>query len=124
MEVNEVRDFWENRLPKAVAKFPDPVKEANVKFRVNITDLDGPDSGTVGNYIIDSNDPDGPVCRKINNEEETGNTIQTMSAETFATLYTKPSLGMQMYFTGKLQVEGDQLSSLKSFSIWKISEKI
>ena len=98
----DIQDLFNNVLPKAVANNPDKAKEIGNKFQINISGDGG------GEWFIDttapkveSGNPGGAEC-----------TID-IASDDFQKLVENPQAGMQLFFSGKLKVGGNQMLAMK-----------
>src|SRR5690349_13638158 len=101
----DIQKLFNEDLANGLAKNPDAAKAVGAKFQINITGEGG------GSWFIDASesgprleqgDPGGAEC-----------TI-TMTVESFAKLLENPQAnGMQLYFAGKLKVDGNQMLAMK-----------
>ena len=98
----------------AVEKNPDAAKEIGAKFQIIITGDNG------GEWFIDASDA-GPKV-------ESGNpggadvTIE-MAEEDFQKLVENPQAnGMQLFFAGKLKVQGNQMLAMKLQKLFELAD--
>src|SRR5262245_53972559 len=98
----DIQDLFNNVLPKAVANNPDKAKEIGNKFQINISGDGG------GEWFIhttapkvESGNPGGAEC-----------TID-IASDDFQKLVENPQAGMQLFFSGKLKVGGNQMLAMK-----------
>ncbi|PIE05769.1 MAG: hypothetical protein CSA75_03020 [Sorangium cellulosum] len=102
MAVDIVQLFNEH-IPGALERNAEDAKTINAKFQLII---DG-----AGEWFVDCTDR-GPTC-VAGKGEGPDVTIQATS-EDFQTLYENPqTAGMQLFFAGKLKVDGNQMLAMK-----------
>jgi putative sterol carrier protein len=100
----DIKDLFNNKLPAAISKAPDAAKEIGAKFQINIAGEGG------GEWFIDCSEspkaeagnPGGADC------------VIEISEEDFQKLVENPQAnGMQLFFSGKLKVTGNQMLAMK-----------
>ncbi len=94
------KEIFDNRIPDVLKKFPDKAREINAVYLMKITG----DGGGVWTVDLVSNPPS---C-KTGASGEPQCTIEMENAD-FEAMLENPQLGMQLYFQGKLKVEGDPM---------------
>ena len=101
----DIQNLFNNDLPSLLAKKPDEAKQIGAKYQLNITGEGG------GEWFIDVSDS-GPKA-EAGNPGAADCTI-TIDAEDFQKLYENPQAnGMQLFFSGKLKVTGNQMLAMK-----------
>ena len=101
----DIQKLFNEELPSALAKNPDQAKQIGAKYQINITGDGG------GEWFIDVSDT-GPKAEK-GNPGNADCTI-TISTEDFQKLHENPQAnGMQLFFSGKLKVSGNQMLAMK-----------
>jgi len=102
MAVDIVHLFNEH-LPGALGRNADDAKTINAKFQLII---DG-----AGEWFIDCTDA-GPTC--VAGTGEDPDVTMQVTAEDFQALHENPqAAGMQLFFAGKLKVQGNQMLAMK-----------
>lgn len=102
MAVDIVQLFNEH-LPAALGRNADDAKTINAKFQLII---DG-----AGEWFIDCTDS-GPSC--VAGKGEAPDVTMEVTAEDFQALHENPQAnGMQLFFAGKLKVQGNQMLAMK-----------
>ncbi len=108
----DIKNLFDEKLPGAIAKNPDAAKTIGAKFQININGDGG------GQWFIDCTD---------NPKAEAGNpggadcTIE-MAEEDFQKLVENPQAnGMQLFFSGKLKVQGNQMLAMKLQKLFELA---
>ena len=101
----DIQKLFNETLPQGIAKHAEQAKQIGATFQMNVTGEGG------GSWFIDlksdspsakPGDPGGAEC-----------TI-TISSEDFQKLHENPQAnGMQLFFGGKLKVQGNQMLAMK-----------
>jgi putative sterol carrier protein len=100
----DIRKLFNEELPAALVKHADDAKTVGAKFQLNIT---GP---TGGEWNIDVT-ASGPTCKQGTGPADC---TMTLSDEDFQKLLENPQAnGMQLYFTGKLKMDGNPMLAVK-----------
>jgi putative sterol carrier protein len=98
----DIAKLFNEYLPERLAKHSDEAKAIGATYQMNITGS--------GSWFIDVS-PTGPAC--VAGEKPADCTI-TISSDDFQKLYDEPqSQGMQLFFTGKLKLSGNQMLAMK-----------
>jgi putative sterol carrier protein len=101
----DIQKLFNEELPAAIQKNPDAAKQVGAKYQINVTGEGG------GEWYIDASDS-GPSAQAGN--PGTAECTLTMSAEDFQKLVENPQAnGMQLFFSGKLKVSGNQMLAMK-----------
>lgn len=101
----DIQKLFDQELPAAIQKNPDKAKEIGARYQINIAGDGG------GHWFIDCS-PSGPKC-EAGNPGGADCTIEIGSAD-FQKLVESPQAnGMQLFFTGKLKVSGNQMLAMK-----------
>ena len=110
----DIKELFNTTLPGAIEKNPDAAKEIGAKYQINISG----DAG--GEWYIDCTDS-GPKA-------ESGNpggadcTIE-IGEEDFQKLVEDPQAnGMQLFFSGKLKVTGNQMLAMKLQKLFALAD--
>ena len=100
----DIKKLFNEELPAALEKNGAEAKAIGAKYQMNVT---GP---TGGEWYVDVSDS-GPSCK-----EGTGpaDCTITITDEDFQKLVENPQAnGMQLFFSGKLKVTGNQMLAMK-----------
>jgi putative sterol carrier protein len=98
----DIKQLFNETLPASLAKNADEAKTIGAKFQFNITGE--------GEWNIDAT-ATGPSCKPGSGPADV--TI-TVSGEDFQKLQENPQAnGMQLFFAGKLKVQGNQMLAMK-----------
>ena len=109
----DIQKLFNEDLPAAIAKNPDAAKQIGAKYQINISGDGG------GEWFIDVSDT-GPKAEKGN----PGNADCTISitSEDFQKLHENPQAnGMQLFFSGKLKVTGNQMLAMKLQKLFQLA---
>jgi putative sterol carrier protein len=100
----DIQRLFNEELPAALAKNADDAKTVGAKFQLNIT---GP---TGGEWNIDVTSG-GPTCKPGSGPADC---TMTLTDEDFQKLLENPQAnGMQLYFAGKLKMQGNPMLAVK-----------
>jgi putative sterol carrier protein len=100
----DIKKLFNEELPAALAKNAEDAKTIGAKFQLNIS---GP---TGGEWNIDVTST-GPVCKQ---GTDAADCTITIADEDFQKLVENPQAnGMQLFFSGKLKVTGNQMLAMK-----------
>lgn len=104
MAIANAQELFNQRIPEMLAKSPDSARQINAVYAFKI----GGDGG--GEWTVDlvSNPPS---CQA--GVHGTPNCTIEIAHADFLTMLTNPAAGMQLYFTGKLKVQGDPMLATK-----------
>ena len=101
----DIQKLFNEDLPAQIAKFPDAAKQIGATFQMNITGEGG------GEWFINLSDS-GPSASASN--PGNADCTMTMTTEDFQKLHENPQAnGMQLFFSGKLKVSGNQMLAMK-----------
>jgi putative sterol carrier protein len=101
----DIQKLFNQELPAALAKNPDQAKQIGAKYQINISGDGG------GEWYIDVSDS-GPKAEAGN--PGTADCTISMTSEDFQKLHENPQAnGMQLFFSGKLKVAGNQMLAMK-----------
>jgi putative sterol carrier protein len=105
----DIKKLFDEELPAALAKNAEAAKGIGAKYQMNIA---GP---TGGEWNIDVS-PSGPFCKPGSGPADC--TI-SITDEDFQKLVENPQAnGMQLFFSGKLKVSGNQMLAMKLNSLF------
>ncbi len=100
----DAQELFNERVPRALAKFPEQAREVDAIYCFRISGETG------GEWTVDlSSDP--PSIEHGDNGSAQC-TIE-VSAEDFETMLENPQVGMELYFQGKLRISGDPMLASK-----------
>src|SRR5262249_40012092 len=109
----DIQKLFNDDLPSALQKNADTAKQIGAKYQINVTGADG------GEWFVDVSDS-GPKLVK-GNPGGADCTI-TISSEDFQKLHENPQAnGMQLFFSGKLKVAGNQMLAMKLQKLFQMS---
>jgi putative sterol carrier protein len=108
----DIQNLFNEELPSAMARNPGPAKEIGAKYQINIKGDGG------GEWYIDCSST-GPKAEK-GNPGGADCTIE-ISADDFQKLVENPDAnGMQLFFSGKLKVTGNQMLAMKLKKLFEL----
>jgi putative sterol carrier protein len=109
----DIQKLFNEELPAALAKNPDQAKQIGAKYQINIAGEGG------GEWYIDVSDS-GPKAEKGN--PGTADCTISITSEDFQKLHENPQAnGMQLFFSGKLKVAGNQMLAMKLQKLFQLS---
>jgi putative sterol carrier protein len=97
----DIPKLFNEQLPAALAKNADEARAINAKYQMNITGA--------GSWHLDLTSA-GP---KVTQGEQPADCTITVAADDFQKLQENPAAGMQLFFTGKLKIAGNQMLGMK-----------
>lgn len=101
----DIQMLFNEDLPGRMVKSPDAAKAIGAKYQINITGEGG------GEWYVDCSDS-GPKVEQGN--PGTAECTLTLTVEDFQKLVENPQAnGMQLFFAGKLKVDGNQMLAMK-----------
>ena len=109
----DIQKLFNEELPAALQKNAEAAKQIGAKYQINISGEGG------GEWYIDVSDT-GPKAEKGN----PGNADCTISISTedFQKLHENPQAnGMQLFFSGKLKVTGNQMLAMKLQKLFQLA---
>ena len=110
----DIKQLFDKDLPEALTKQPDKAKEIGHMFQMNVTG----DSG--GEWTIDTT-ASGPSCKPGKNDK--AECAITISDADFQKLVENPQAnGMQLFFAGKLKVQGNQMLAMKLQKLFDLAK--
>jgi putative sterol carrier protein len=108
----DIQKLFNEELPAQLAAHADTAKQIGAKYQINITGEGG------GEWYIDVSDS-GPKAEKGN--PGTAECTISMTTEDFQKLHENPQAnGMQLFFAGKLKVEGNTMLAMKLQKLFSI----
>ncbi len=107
----DAQTLFNDKIPQALAKFPDKAKEVNAVYQFNV-EGDGGGKWTVDLVSTPPSCTSGSVT--------TAQCTITIGHEDFKALLGNSNLGMQLYFQGKLKVAGDPTLAMKLQKLFKL----
>ena len=109
----DIQNLFNVELPAAIQKNPDAAKEIGAKYQINVTGDGG------GEWFIDAS-PTGPKAEAGN--PGGADCTLTLTSEDFQKLHENPEAnGMQLFFAGKLKVQGNQMLAMKLKKLFAIA---
>jgi hypothetical protein len=107
----DAHEFFDQRVPDALAKNPDKAKEVNAIYFFKITGEGG------GEWTVDlTGDP--PTCES--GDKGSAQCKIEVAHEDFKAMFGDPQIGMQLYFQGKLKVSGDPMLATKLQQLFQL----
>jgi putative sterol carrier protein len=97
----DIPKLFNEQLPAALTKNADEAKSINAKYQMNITGA--------GSWNLDLTSS-GP---KVTQGEQPADCTITVAADDFQKMYENPASGMQLFFSGKLKIAGNQMLGMK-----------
>ncbi len=112
----DIKNLFDTQLPEAITKNPDKAAEIGHVFQMNVT---GP---TGGNWTINATKNNGGPSAKAGTVDNAECTI-TISDDDFQKLVENPQAnGMQLFFAGKLKVQGNQMLAMKLQKLFDLAK--
>lgn len=99
----DAKEYFQIELPKKLAADPAGARSVAAIFQINITGDGG------GSWTVDLK-ADPPTCVEGNG---TGDCTITMSNDDFKAIRQNPQAAMQLFFQGKLKVQGNPMLATK-----------
>lgn len=110
----DIQQLFNETLPNGIAKHPDAAKQVGATFQLVISGDGG------GEWFIDLKSD--PPSAKAGNPGNADCTIK-ISAEDFQKLHENPQAnGMQLFFAGKLKVDGNQMLAMKLSKLFDLEK--
>ena len=108
----DIQKLFNEEIPAALTKHAEEAKKVGATFQMNITGEGG------GEWFIDLT-PSGPSSQAGN--PGGADCTLTISAEDFQKLHENPDAnGMQLFFSGKLKVTGNQMLAMKLKKLFQL----
>jgi putative sterol carrier protein len=97
----DIPKLFNEQLPEALTRNADEAKSINAKYQMHITGA--------GSWHLDltSNGP------SVTQGEKPADCTITILADDFQKLQENPAAGMQLFFSGKLKITGNQMLGMK-----------
>ena len=112
----DIKNLFDKQLPEAIAKNPDKAAEIGHVFQMNINGANG------GNWTINATKNNGGPSAKAGTADNAECTI-TIAEEDFQKLVENPQAnGMQLFFAGKLKVQGNQMLAMKLQKLFDLAK--
>ena len=109
----DTKQLFNDTLPNALAKNAEDARTIGATYQMNITGE--------GSWFIDVS-ASGPSCKALPDEKSAPKAADctiTITAEDFQKLFENPQQnGMQLFFSGKLKVSGNQMLAMKLNSLF------
>ncbi len=113
----DIKNLFDTQLPEAIAKNPDKAAEIGHVFQMNVTGPSG------GKWTINTTKNGGPSC--VAGEIATAECTIDIADDDFQKLVENPQAnGMQLFFAGKLKVQGNQMLAMKLQKLFDLAEVI
>jgi hypothetical protein len=107
------QELFNTQVPAALAAHPEKAKEIGAVYLFKITGDNG------GTWTVDFASAT-PTCKP--GEGATPQCTIIVDHADFKTLLGNPALGMQLYFSGKLRVEGDPMLATKLNKLFSLGD--
>jgi hypothetical protein len=101
----DVHDLFDNLLPVGLAKFPDRAREIGAVYLFKITGDGG------GEWTVNCSPALPPSC--VRGDLGKAQCKVEIANPDFQTMLADPNVSMQLYFQGKLRVNGDPMLAMK-----------
>jgi hypothetical protein len=108
------QELFNEQIPHALSKHPDKAKEIGAVYMFKITGDGG------GEWTVDLTS-DAPSCKPGNPDNKAAQCTIEVAHEDFKAMLSNPTLGMQLYFQGKLKVTGDPMLATKLQKLFTMS---
>jgi len=107
----DIKKFFNEELPTSLAKHPEEAQAIGAKYQMNVTGE--------GEWFIDVS-PSGPSC--VAGPGTGPDCTITIEANDFQTFLENPQAnGMQLFFAGKLKVQGNQMLAMKLQKVFSLT---
>ena len=107
----DIQKLFNEEIPAQIAKNSDAAKQVGATFQINITGDGG------GEWFVNASDT-GP---SIKPGSEPADCTITLTTEDFQKFHENPQAnGMQLFFAGKLKVDGNQMLAMKLSKLFTI----
>jgi putative sterol carrier protein len=107
----DIQKLFNEEIPAKLAEHGDAAKQVGATFQINITGDGG------GEWFINASDT-GPSIAK---GKEAADCTITLTSEDFQKFHENPQAnGMQLFFAGKLKVDGNQMLAMKLSKLFSI----
>jgi putative sterol carrier protein len=97
----DIPKLFNEQLQPALTKNAEEAKSINAKYQINITGA--------GSWHLDLTSS-GPT---VSQGEKPADCTITIAADDFQKLQENPAAGMQLFFSGKLKIAGNQILGMK-----------
>ena len=112
MAVSNAQELFNDKVPAALSAHPDKAKEINAVFLFKISGDGG------GEWTVDLKSA-VPTCSA--GASGTPNCTIEVAHSDFLTMLSNPAAGMQLYFSGKLKVQGDPMLATKLQKLFSLA---
>jgi putative sterol carrier protein len=110
----DIQKLFNEEIPGMIAKNADAAKQIGAKFQFNITGDGG------GEWFLNLTDS-GPSA--VAGNPGGADCTMTTDTESFQKLHENPQTnGMQLFFSGKLKVAGNQMLAMKLSKLFEIGK--
>jgi putative sterol carrier protein len=107
----DIQKLFNEEIPAKLAEHGDAAKQVGATFQINITGDGG------GEWFINASDS-GPAITK---GAQAADCTITLTSEDFQKFHENPQAnGMQLFFSGKLKIAGDQMLAMKLSKLFSI----
>jgi len=108
------KEIFDTRIPAVLKQYPEKAREIDAIYYMKVTGDGG------GEWTVDLK-ADPPTCVPGN----AGNADCSIEMENadFEAMLENPQLGMQLYFQGKLRIEGDPMLATRMTKLLKLGQE-
>ena len=107
----DIQKLFNEEIPAKIAEHGDAAKQVGATFQINITGDGG------GEWFINASDS-GP---SIQSGKQAADCTITLTSEDFQKFHENPQAnGMQLFFSGKLKIDGNQMLAMKLSKLFSI----
>ena len=104
--------LFDEMIPKALSEHPEKAKEVDAIYYFNVTGDGG------GEWTVDLTADPPAVAKGKSGDPQCSITV---AHEDFMEMLKDPQAGMQLYFQGKLTVEGDPMLAMKLQEVFQMA---
>ena len=109
----DAQELFGTLIPQALAKHPDKAKEVNAIYYFDISGDGG------GQWTVDLT-ADPPAVKE--GKSDGAQCSISVAHEDFLEMLKDPQIGMQLYFQGKLTVEGDPTLAMQLQGVFELAQ--
>ncbi len=97
----DIQRLFDQKLPAALSKHPEDARTINATYQMNIAGA--------GEWFLDLTGA-GPIVER---GTKPADCTVSISSVDFEKLYENPSSGVQLFFTGRLKIDGNPMLGMK-----------
>lgn len=110
-----IHDLFNQHLPAAMARNPDRARAIDTRFQIVVTGENG------GEWLIDAS-PSGPsVVKGRAPDGRRPDITLTLSNDVAQQLFADPTIGMKLFMSGALRIDGNILRASKLDELAKLA---